>query len=399
MARRLMRTLETARRRFVGGCLAALLVTAGAVAKAQDDPGPQGAFRDEVTVSELSVVLRVVDSHGAPVLGLTAEELEVRVGGEVVPVADLRWYSSDSSTSPSEDDEVPRTASTPEATEPPADGRSGDSDPAAPREPPEPPGPDDREDGKLVVLFVQMGHQDVVTLDESWVGGYMKILPSLRRLVRDLPPRDRVAVVSFDSRLKLRLDFTQDREATAERLGDAIGFGDADAERSDDGPSLLDSWDAPAAAATSSPEEGLRVLGEALEPLPGAKDVVFVGWGLGRFTAGFVTMPPAYDEAVRSLARARATVHGLNVVQAEGNALSVGIRSLARTTGGTYAKTFDFGRNRVERLGRVLTGHYLLTLDPADFPGVSGRLRVTLRERIEGRDVRIHHRELRLAGR
>ncbi|MFP3939871.1 MAG: hypothetical protein ACLF0P_06155 [Thermoanaerobaculia bacterium] len=77
------------------------------------------------------------------------------------------------------------------------------------------------------------------------------------------------------------------------------------------------------------------------------------------------------------------------------NALSVGIRNVARTTGGTYAKTFDFGRNRVERLGRVLRGHYLLTLDPADFPGVTGRLRVSLRQRIDGRDV-LHHRIVRL---
>lgn len=383
-----MTTPRKARWQVGSAVLLALLVGEGVSAQLRGEAAsereaePGEVFYDELTVRELAVVLRVIDSHGAPVLGLEAGDLRVTVGGAAVPVAGLTWYSSDPSTF--------QEVSSGPATEAMGPEETGG---IAPREPP---GQGYEDDGKLVVLFVQMGHYEQVTLDESWVGGYMKVLPSLRRLVGGLPERDRVAVVSFDSRLKLRQDFSRDREATAERLWDAVGFGDADPQRSAEGPSLLDAWDPEAARDTTSPEEGLWVLAEALEPLPGAKEVVFVGWGLGRYTAGFVTMPPVYDDAVRSLLRARATVHGLNVVQADGNALSAGVRSLTRTTGGTYAATFDFGRSRVERLGRVLAGHYLLTLDPGDFPGATGRLQVRLRKRIEGRDVRIHHRELRV---
>lgn len=360
----------------------------GKGSRADRDDRPEEVFYDELTVSELSVVLRVVDSHGAPVLGLEAGDLRVTVGGKEVPVAGLTWHSSDAST-------FARERASPEQEIGPRAAGSG-----RPGEPERRPELGYEEDGKLVVVFVQMGHDAQVTLDESWVGGYMKVLPSLRRLVRGLPARDRVAVVSFDSRLKLRQDFSRDREATAERLGDALGFSDGilpGKERGKtDGPSLLEAWDAGAAADATSPEEALWVLGRALEPLPGPKEVLFVGWGLGRLTGGFVTRPSAYYDAVASLLRAEATVHGLNVVEADWNALSVGVRGLTETTGGTYAATFRFGRTRVEELGRTLAGYYLLTLAPGDFPGVHGRLEVRLRKGIEGRDVRVHHRELTL---
>lgn len=394
-----MTTPRKARWQVASAVVLALLVGEGVSAQlrgeaaSEEEAEPGEVFFDELTVRELAVVLRVIDSHGAPVLGLEAGDLRVTVGGEAVPVAGLTWHSSDPSTFQAEGEDASEEVSSGPATEVMGAEETGA---IAPREPP---GQGYEDDGKLVVVFVQMGHHEQVTLDESWVGGYMKVLPSLRRLVRGLPERDRVAVVSFDSRLKLRQDFSRDREATAERLWDAVGFGYAHPQRSAEGPSLLDAWDPEAARGTTSPEEGLWVLAEALEPLPGAKEVVFVGWGLGRYTAGFVTMPPVYDDAVRSLLRAQATVHGLNVVQADGNALSAGVQSLTRTTGGTYAAIFGFGRNRVERLGRVLAGHYLLTLDPGDFPGVEGYLRVRLREEIEGRDVRIHHRRLRFVKR
>ena len=364
-----------------------------------EEAKPQETFFDVVNVDEVSVVVRITDRRGQPILGLTAEDLDVRVDGASVPVDDLRWHSSDASTFLHPDDpvETPRTRlslsqRSPDATASiasrsrvPQDARrSGAFD----------------EDGKLVVLFVQIGHHQVVTFDESWVTGHMKALPSMRRLVDELPATDRVAVVSFDAKFKLWQDFSRDRAATAERLWDAVGFGTPDVEPAAEGPSLFETFDFEAAEDTTSPEEALLVLGEALEAWREPKEIIFLGWGLGRWVGGMVSMPPVYSDALDSLQRAQATVHVLNVVQTDGNALASGLINVANATGGTYGRTFDFGRRKIERLARVLDGYYMLTLDPSDFPGVAGKLVVRLAEEtgLKPKNVSIQHRRMVVAG-
>ncbi|MDA8017711.1 MAG: hypothetical protein MPN21_09710 [Thermoanaerobaculia bacterium] len=371
-------------------------------ASEEDEAQPQDVFFDVVTVDEVSVVVRVTDRRGQPILGLERDDVAVRVGREVVPVAGLRWHSSEAATFSSEDgqpgDPELRTTSSSMAPAPvdsPAirarsrtlDGAEGN-------------GAFD-EDGKLLVLFVQVGHHQVVTFDASWVTGHMKALPSMRRLLASLPATDRVAVVSFDSKLKLWQDFSRDRRATGEALWDAVGFGTPEVPAATEGPSLVDTLDFDAAEEATSPEEALHVLGEALAAWREPKEIIFLGWGLGRLVGGMVSMPRVYRDALASLQEAQATVHVLNVVQMGGNALAFGLVNVAEATGGTYGSTFEFGRRKIERLGRVLGGYYLLTLDPDDFPGVRGRLRIGLRRDLglELRDVRIHHRKMVVQGR
>lgn len=370
--------------------------------ESSDEIEPQEIFFDEVTVDEVSVVVRITDRRGEPILGLTANDLDVRVGGQSVPVDDLQWHSSKASTfspafSPEDKGESERgRASLSLAQKTPSDTASirmrGDALPG--------PGDGFNENGKLLVLFIQIGHHQVVTFDESWVTGHLKALPSMKRLLRSLPDTDRVAVVSYDARFKLWQDFSRDREATAEALWNAIGFGTPDIERSTEGPSLFDTFDFEAAENTSSPEEALLVLGEALEAWREPKEILFLGWGLGRLVGGTVSMPPVYLDALQSLQKAQATVHVLNVVQMGGNALSSGLISVAEATGGTYGHTFDFGRRKIERLARVIGGYYMLTLDPSDFPGVAGRLEVRTSEKsgIKRRNVSIQHRKMVVAG-
>ena len=81
----------------------------------------------------------------------------------------------------------------------------------------------------------------------------------------------------------------------------------------------------------------------------------------------------------------------LDVTQADGHALAAGLQTMAHATGGTYAATYDFPRNQVDRLGRTLGGYYLLALDDSSFPPAGGP--VTL-ELLGDNDVRIFHRSL-----
>lgn len=336
---------------------------------------PEIAFYDVVTVDQVAIVARIVDSHGAPIRGLVPRDLWVWVGDREVTVAALDWYSG------GEPPEEERPAATPDLAVPALEVSMTAEELA----PPAAPSATLATRGKLVVFFVQIGHHMVVTLDESYIGGHLKLLPHLRRLVAGLDPEDRVAIVSFDSRLKLWHDFTsceshRDCEVIARTLYDAIGFGSPSFLRRSPGISLAEHFDFDAAKRAGNPERALEVLGDALAPVPGLKDLIFVGWGLGRYTHGVgVMMPAAYDSAVRSLASARASVFVLDVTQTPGHALAAGLRRIAAATGGTYASTYDFASRKVDQLARVLSGYYVISLDLGAFPDVRGRVQIDMR--------------------
>ena len=89
----------------------------------------------------------------------------------------------------------------------------------------------------------------------------MKILPYVEDLLQALHPDDRVAIVSFDSHLKLWHDFSHDRDSVARTLRKAIGYGKPAARRSR-GISLVEYFDARGALAATSPEKGLLLTGK-----------------------------------------------------------------------------------------------------------------------------------------
>ena len=233
------------------------------------------------------------------------------------------------------------------------------------------------EEGRLVVLFVQIGHHMVVTFEPTIVRGHLRLLPSLRRLVDGFDEADWIAVASFDSNLELWLDFTRDREAVAQALWDAIGYTDAVPRRNQGGPSLFPAYDLEAAREVTSTDEALLLLARALEPLPGVKDIVYSGWGVGRLTAGIgVYFSNDAEDALAVLARAQTMVSVLDVTQADEHLLAGGLMALANATGGSYHATFDFPRSKVERLGRALVGYYQITIDTSSLEADGGPLRI-----------------------
>jgi hypothetical protein len=334
-------------------------------------------YVEVVDVALKEVVARIVDRRGKPIRGLRPEELVATVGDREVPVVAIDWHSSAGAAEPS----APEPPAVAERREEPKTTPElpifADLRPQPAEEPAELP-----EDGTLVVIFVQIGHHMVVGLDESYIGGHLKLLPHLRRLLEDLPPGDRVAVVSFDSRLKVWLDFTTDRDEVAEAVYRSIGFGEPEGVRRSAGVSLLDHLDLDAAREVTSPEEALRRTAEALEPLPGVKEVIFAGWALGRYTAGVgVVMPAEFGRAVRALGRADATVFALDVVQADSHQLASGLKSVAAATGGTYASLYDAAPRKVSELARTLSGYFVVTLDAKAIPDAGGPLEIRLRDR------------------
>ncbi len=326
-----------------------------AVAESDPDPWPDMGFEEEITVALWTIVARIVDSKGEPIADLEPADLIARVGGTEVPVVSLDWSSS---YQPIADIQAS------DLLEAHAMARTGALTMA---EQPETP------TDKLVVLFVQ------ADFAPSRVAGHLKILPDVERLLRSQHPRDQVAIVSFDSHLKLWLDFTRDREAAFQTLKRAIRFGSPAARRSRE-VSLVDHFDFRAAADAASPERALELTARAMAALPGEKDLIYLGWGLGRYGAGGVRMTSDYEPAVRALDAARATVFVLDVSQADYHSLEIGLQNVAAHTGGTYARTFHFASQAVDRLARTIGGHYLVTFDRSTLPDTRGRLAIRLRD-------------------
>ncbi len=331
--------------------------------EAEDDPAAdlaasssQLAFHDEVTVALVSVVARIVDSHGTPLLDMTPDDLIARAGKQRLPVASLDFSSSDQSFAKipaAELAEARRLAMTGDLSI--EVGTTAAS-------------------GRLVVFFVQ------ADLHASRAKGHMKILPDLEKLLDALHPVDRTAIVSFDSHLKLWLDITRDRDLAYQTLKRAITYATPEPHLST-GDSLARYFDREAAQDIATPEDALHFVGDALSFLPGEKDLVFLGWGLGRYGVGGVRMTAEFGPAVRALVQAKATAFVLDISQADSHSLSVGLQNVAASTGGTYDSTFRFGTQAVRRLARTIGGHYIIHIDRSSLPEARGRLTIELKNR------------------
>lgn len=309
---------------------------------------PQEAFDDSITVALDTITVRIVDPAGRPILGLTPEDFRVLVRGKEIPVVAVDWISSEGAAEPHAEllpFEEGATPNVPQA-------------------------------GKLVVFFVQ------ADLNPTRISGQMRMRPYTRDLLASLHPSDRVAVVSYDSHLKLWLDFTENREAVHDAVDRAMIYSpEAEVEPSEF-PSLAARFDEAEARRVASPEKALEVTAKALAGLPGEKTMIYLGYGLGRFGTGGVRMTPDYKPAVKALSRARVSVFVLDVTSADFHSLEVGLQSVAAATGGTYASTFRLPGVATDRIARAISGWYVLTFDREALDGIEpGTATVKLRGR------------------
>jgi VWFA-related protein len=341
------------------GGLCALLASPVA---AQDPRGipevpeaPPLSFADEIDVALSTLVVRVVDTWGKPVLDLKPDDFRIHLGKREIPVVALDWIG-----------EAPPAAASP--AEPPAVAEGAYAEEAPP--PPRP--------GRQVLIFVQ------ADLTPSRISGQLRLRPFTRELLEQLAPEDRVAVVSYDSHLKLRQDFTLDRAATHAAVDAAMLWGDPPHIEPGGADSLSGHFDFAAAFQAASPERALEVAARALEPLAGEKTMIFLGWGLGRFGGGGARMTPAFYPAVRALRRAHASVFVLDVTSADSHSLETGLEAVAEATGGLYLKTFRLPALATRTLSQAISGYYVLTLDRSQLPAHADvkvtRLAIELRD-------------------
>lgn len=291
---------------------------------------------ESVTVERVLVDARVIH-RGRAVRGMGPGSFRVRIDGEPSQVFSVTWVSAAGAESQGV---ASTTATSPEDAQAPLRGR-------------------------LVVLFFQKD------LHPTRTRGFMLLLQESRRMLSRFGSGDRVAVVSFDTHLKLWRDFTGDIGSLDEALSSDVIFRSR-ARYIEPGPdpslaAHLGLYDSRQAA---TPEEALRLVGEALAEIPGSKTLVFMGHGLGAQVGSNVSLHSDYGPARQALVEAGVAVFTLDVTDADHHTLEVGLQDIARETGGFYARSHNFSRQAMHRIEEALAGHYVLEVaHPGGAPG------------------------------
>ena len=321
-----------------------LLVLAATVSLRAQSQDPL-RFTDKVDVARILLDVRAIDPRGRPLLGLEPADFEVRIDGRVARVETVQRVTGAPVV-------IPGTAAT---------TRETDFQLAT--------------HGRLVVFLFQN------SLERSRTPGLMRMLLGLRSSLESLAPTDHVAILRFDSRLQLLLDFTQDKEVIRKALEHDVLFGAATTPRGRQAPSLRPTLDEERDTPSYSMERSLLRIAEALTPLPGAKSVVIVGHGFGRLSSMGVLLDSEYDDAREALQAARASVFCLDVTEADYHSLEAGLKTVADDTGGLYQRTHIFSQAALDRVMAALEGQYVLFVDRPELSQGSHTLDVRLKRR------------------
>jgi VWFA-related protein len=308
----------------------------------------QPRYVERVDVARVIIDARVLDGRDEPMVGLDADDFRVKIDGKRVRIETATWIG-----------ELPRRA----------DAVSGV--PATPVNP----AVEAEAAGRLVVFLFQKD------LEPSRIVGLMQLLIKSRDFLATLGPRDRVAILSFDSHLKIWTDFTADRERLEHVLAHDVLMADPHAVQQSAPPSLLDRLTPARGKQTYGIERALELIGRALEPLPGSKSLVLVGHGFGRLGHTGVSMEHDYDSARQALVGSRTSVFSLDVVDADYHSLEVGLQLVAEETGGFYERTRTFPDVVLRRLAGALAGYYVLFVEKPDSPRATHDVDVELTRR------------------
>jgi VWFA-related protein len=295
---------------------------------------PQAApppVQERIVVERILIDARVVTGVGEPVTGLGVADFNVRIDGKPAMVESVDW--------------IPETAVARELADidKPLPEVNRTLDIQAPR-------------GRLIIYFFQTD----IAREGSRLGGQMQMNQQIDGLLEFLEPEDRVAVLSFDSHLKFRSDFTDDKHRLHGVMEEAMLMNEPNVPPMVASPSIAKRLDRQEMLKAAKTETALILIANALRPIPGPKSLVFIGWGMGRFSKDGVKMEYNYPYARTALEAARVSVFTLDVTQADRHSLEAGLGKVAEDTGGFYAKTFHFPKLAIARLKRTLDGHYEL---------------------------------------
>lgn len=285
---------------------------------------------EQITVERILVDARVTDYNGDMILGLTPADFTVKVDGKVASVESVEW--------------IPETAAQREIA------GMDDAAPAVTTTNADVP------KGRLFIYFVQTDFARNI----SRVSGQMSFLSYADQMIDDLEEGDRASVFSFDSHMKFRLDFTDDKRALKDAMRSSMLTDEPPVPQIVPNPSVARRLDREQMKKCTSSDEAFILVANAVRPIPGPKSMILFGWGLGERSGGAVVMNRKYPIALYALETSRVTVFAIDTTEADYHDLEMGLKQAAGDTGGLYARAFRFPQLAVDRVQKALAGHYEL---------------------------------------
>jgi len=338
--------------------LVLLAPAAGAQQPAPSPDQPQGQFGEQLEVGEVLLDVLVTDADGNAVLGLGPDDFVVEEAGQARKVTSVSYYANRLVGGA-----LPTVAAKKASVETL---------------------PDDR----YFILFFQDQRQrqfdtDVPLLRQQFNAGRF----AKKWVQEDLLPDDWVAVVSYDSRLRVQTDFTRDHDTIAKAIDSAIQGKSLDMDEfaqvgNSNGPSLVD--DLPRGRYLR--KESRRIYG-ALELVAQATGDIRARKNLVMFGIGFGILTTSDREDIRYYQPMMETLNANNVAaymvdlspNTVEHAMSDPMNRLATETGGRYFFNFTNFQTPLSQIADENNGYYLLSYQSSHPRGETGYQKVTVK--------------------
>jgi VWFA-related protein len=322
----------------------ALLLAPAAPAVAQEEAPTPPPFREELEVTEVLLDVLVTDRDGNVIVGLDKDDFLVEEEGRPVPLIDVTFYSN----RPRLDDS----------------GRAANA----------------AESERFFVLCIH-DQRRLTTEVPGVLARPLQAAQRLRDWVSKLQLDDYVAVVSYDTSLKVHQDFTRDRSELLRGIDEAAQGAAAEGNWAsrlppEGQPSLLRGLPRGRELldATDTIYEALAEVAEAAAPLVGRKNLVLLSTGFGRVNNFGFSPEERYQEPMeRALNDANVAVYAVDLA-APGlelpfaNALSL----IAEQTGGRYFQNVINFDSPLEQIAEETSGYYLISYRAQHPRGASG---------------------------
>jgi len=333
----------------------ALLIALAPAAGAQQPDQPQGQFGEQLEVGEVLLDVLVTDADGNAVLGLGPDDFVVEEAGEPRDVTSVSFYANRrvGGVLPASLSEKANVESLPE--------------------------------DRYFILFFQDQRQrqfdtDVPLLRQQFDAGRFA-----KQWVRnDLLPDDWVAVVSYDSRLRVQTDFTRNHDALAKAIDAAIQGKSLDMDEfsqvgNTSGPSLID--DLPRghylSKQTGRIYDAVELVAEATGDIRARKNLVMFGIGFGILTTSDREDIRFYEPMMQALNDNNVAAYMVdlspNTVK---HAMSDPMNRLATETGGRYFFNFANFSTPLSQITDENNGYYLLSYRSSHPRGETGYQKV-----------------------
>lgn len=322
-------------------------------AQTDQDSNPQGQFEGKVNVNEVLLDVLVTDARGNVVVGLDKDDFVVKENGRPVELSGVTFYSNRRLTESS-----------------PALAKAGVSADQA------------TEDRYFILLFEDQ--KDTAQEAPRLLSQSLEAAKRARGWVEsEMLVNDWVAVASFDTRLKIQQDFTHDRKALVEAIGDAVKGKD----REGNYPSRVDASKGPSLFAglpkgtelrekTPNLYEAMQQIARAAGNIRGRKNLLLFTFGLpGRQdTFGqFVPDKRYFEPTVQALNANNVAAYAIDLTPpGVEHTLSDSLNKLAVDTGGRYFFNVTNFSTPLDQVAKENNGYYLLSYTSDQPAGKSG---------------------------